>query len=88
MGPIFLKSYKFFRACLIKFSTEAFGVSLIILSITFSAVFLTNPKTSKADNASSLFVLLSTLHCFLFTILPKVELLPKTKLFQHVPQGM
>ena len=55
---VFSKFYKFFKACFIKFSTEAFGVSLIILSIAFSAAFLAKPKTSKADNASSLFVLL------------------------------
>ena len=40
-------------------STLASGWAATILSITFSACFLAKPKTSKADNASSLLVLLS-----------------------------
>ena len=39
------------------FSTVASGFSLQNLSITFSADFRAKPNTSKADNASSLFVL-------------------------------
>ena len=50
--------YKFFRACFIIDSTDASGSAITILSTTRSACFLTKPSTSKADNASSLLVLL------------------------------
>jgi len=53
-------AYKFFKAALIIDSTVASGSSATILSTTRSACFLLNPRTSKADNASSLFVLLVT----------------------------
>lgn len=50
-------SYKFFNACFINASTLASGVSFNIFPIALSACFLAKPRTSSADNASSLFVL-------------------------------
>ena len=41
------------------FSTEASGFAFRTVLTTLSDCFLLKPKTSKADNASSLFVLLA-----------------------------
>jgi len=49
--------YKFLSAFLINSSTVSFGVSFRIAVITFSDCLLLKPKTSNADNASSLLVL-------------------------------
>ena len=54
---IFNIFYKFFRASLMIISTVASGCCAIIFATTLSDCFLANPKTSSADNASSLFVL-------------------------------
>src|SRR5690606_20684673 len=55
--PSFQTSYKFLSACLIMFSTLREGSPVSTLSTTFSDCLLGKPRTSNADNASSLFVL-------------------------------
>ena len=57
INAVFFKSYKFLSAFFIKLATPNVLSSNKILSNTFSDCFLKKPKTSNADNASSLAVL-------------------------------